>query len=70
MNKRASPAAKVSETLRLAIERSVHSRYALSKLSGVSESTLSKFMAGSDIRLDSVDRLCAVLELELKPWSK
>ena len=60
----------VTTRLRHAIESSDRSRYVLAKESGVSESTLCKFMAGGSIRLDSVDRLCEVLELELIPKQK
>jgi len=56
----------VTNRLRRAIETSERSRYALAKESGVSESTLCKFMAGGSLRLDSVDRLCEVLGLELQ----
>jgi DNA-binding Xre family transcriptional regulator len=60
----------ITTRLRRAIESSDRSRYALAKESGVSESTLCKFMAGGSLRLDSVDRLCDVLELELTPKRK
>ena len=49
-----------------AIQRSPITRYELSKQSGVSESILSRFVNGErGMSLDSIDSICAVLEVEL-----
>ena len=53
--------------LRAAISNGKVTRYALAKASGVSESTLCKFVAGGDLKLSSVDRLLPLLELEVVP---
>jgi hypothetical protein len=58
----------VSEQLRLAIDAGAYSRYALAKLTGIGESTLSRFMAGkTGLSIESIDALCAVLGLALRP---
>lgn len=54
------------EQLRAAIAASGMSRYRLAKLSGVGESSLSRFMAGSGgLSIDSIDRLWRVLGLRI-----
>ena len=55
----------VSERLRAAILNGNETRYALSKRSGIGESVLSKFMAGAELKLETVDRLAEALGLEL-----
>jgi hypothetical protein len=45
------------------------SRYEIAKRSGVTEASLSRFMAGGSLKLESVDRLLDVLGLEIKPKS-
>ncbi len=56
----------VSEQLREAIEASGHSRYALTKATGVAASVLSRFVAsGRGLRSHNIDALCAYLGLEL-----
>ena len=58
----------VSEQLRRAIDASEYSRYALWKLTGIGESTLSRFMAGkTGLSIESIDKLCGVLGLGLRP---
>lgn len=58
----------VSTRLRDAIDTCGHSRYRLSRETGVTESTLSRFMAGkSGLNLEAVDALSAFLGLELVP---
>ena len=57
----------VSEQLRKAVDASGKSRYRICKDLGISETTMSRFMAsqrGLSLRL--VDRLCAYLGLELR----
>ncbi len=57
----------VSEQLRLAIEASGQSRYAICKATGLDQGQLSKFMGGAvGLGLESVDVLCAYLGLELR----
>jgi transcriptional regulator with XRE-family HTH domain len=57
----------LSEQLREAIEKAPMSRYELSKKSGVSQSSLSKFVLGQrpGLSFDAMDRIGKVLELRL-----
>jgi hypothetical protein len=57
----------LSEQLREAIEKVPMSRYELSKKSGVSQSSLSKFVLGQrpGLSFDAMDRIGKVLELRL-----
>lgn len=56
----------VSSELRKAIADSGKSRYRLSRLSGVADSALSRFMSGErGLGLPAIDRLCKVLKLRL-----
>lgn len=57
----------LSQQLREAIEKSPMSRYELSKKSGVSQSTLSKFVLGQrpGLSFDALDRVGRVLALRL-----
>ena len=58
----------LSEQLRQAIRDCGESRYALSKRTGIDQSTLTRFMSGErGLRLDVVDVLADVLGLELRP---
>ena len=57
----------VTDALLQAIVDSELTRYEISKLSGVPESVLSRFVRGHrSVGLDTVDRLARVLGLELK----
>lgn len=56
---------KIADRLRQAILDCGETRYALAKRSGVGEPVLCKFMAGAGLRLESIDRLCEALGLEL-----
>ncbi len=59
--------AGVSEQLRTAVDASGKSRYRICKDLGISETTMSRFMAGQrGLSLRLVDRLCAYLGLELR----
>jgi hypothetical protein len=56
----------ISDQLRRAIESCGESRYRLWQATGVDQATLSRFMSGkTKLTLDSVDRLCAYLGLQL-----
>jgi ribosome-binding protein aMBF1 (putative translation factor) len=56
----------VSEQLRKAIEGAGVSRYQLSKETGISESVLSRFVAGkTSLTIDNADKLCERLQLQL-----
>jgi hypothetical protein len=58
----------LSEQLRQAIRECGESRYALSKRTGIDQSTLTRFMSGErGLRLDVVDVLAEALALELRP---
>jgi transcriptional regulator with XRE-family HTH domain len=57
----------LSEQLRQAIRDCGESRYALSKRTGIDQSTLTRFMSGErGLRLDVVDVLAEALGLELR----
>lgn len=65
----------IEEQLQRAIEESGMSRYALSKLSGVDQGILSRFLSEGrskqkTITLSTAARLCRVLGLELKQTKK
>lgn len=57
---------KPSDQLRKIIERAGITRYELAKRTGVQQSALSRFMAGSvGLTLDSIDRMAPVLGLKI-----
>ena len=57
----------LSAALKRAIEKSGHSNYAISQLSGVSQSVLNRFTGGErDITLSTAGKIAAALGLELK----
>lgn len=59
--------ATVTATLRAALEHCGQSRYAVSKATGIPESTLSRFVAGKKpLRGENIDKLSDFLGLELK----
>jgi len=55
----------IAKELRRIIDSSGLSRYELAKLSGVTEGTLSKCMAGADVTTRTLDALAPVLGLRL-----
>ena len=58
--------ASVTVTLRTALERCGQTRYAVSKATGIPESTLSRFVAGAKpLRGENIDKLAEYLGLEL-----
>ena len=57
--------AKVTETLRAALERCGQTRYAVSKATGIPESVLSRFVHGQPLRGTNLDTLAAYLGLVL-----
>lgn len=58
---------RLSTSLKLAIEKSGHSLYALSQASGVSQSVLNRFTSGErDITLETASRIAAALGAELR----
>ncbi len=58
-------ATTLSEALRSAIEGSGKSANELSKLSGVPQPTITRFIAGTDMKLATAAKLAEVLNLEL-----
>ena len=57
----------LSAALKAAIEKSGQSNYALSQLSGVSQSVLNRFTSGErDITLSTAGKIAAALGLSLK----
>ena len=60
--------ASVTSTLRRALEGCGETRYAVSKATGIPESTLSRFVVGGKpLRGENIDKLAAYLGLELRP---
>ena len=58
--------ATVTATLRAALEHCGESRYAVSKATGIPESTLSRFVAGGKpLRGENIDKLATYLGLVL-----
>jgi ribosome-binding protein aMBF1 (putative translation factor) len=58
----------VTDRLRQALESCGHSRYVVSRDSKISESVLSRFVAGETVLSgDNIDRLAAYLNLDLTP---
>ncbi len=58
--------ASVTATLRTALERCGQTRYAVSKATGIPESTLSRFVAGGKpLRGENIDKLSEYLGLVL-----
>ena len=57
---------KLSDQIRQAVDASGLSRYRIAKELGISESTMSRFMAGSGLRLENLDALADLLELDIK----
>ena len=59
----------VSEKLRKTIENSPSTLYRLAKEADIDWGTLQRFVNGTrpNIRIETVDKLCALLGLELKP---
>jgi transcriptional regulator with XRE-family HTH domain len=56
----------ISDQLRLAIEESGESRYAIAKATGITEATLSRFVNGvHGLSLEKVDVICEHLVLRL-----
>lgn len=62
---------RLKKTLKDAIRQSGISRYAISQATGVTESSLSRFVAGKhDLCLDAADRLLQLFEIELRQKGK
>ncbi len=58
----------IGDRIRRAFVESGLTRYELAKRTGIPYSTIHRFMATDrDIALSNVERLCEVLELELRP---
>ena len=57
----------ITEQLRQEIKKSEHSRYAISKATGVTEETLCRFMKGTQgMTIKNLDKVALFLKLELK----
>jgi hypothetical protein len=56
---------RVSEQLRAAITASGLTHYALGKLAATAPHMIDRFMAGKDLRGETIDRLCDALKLDL-----
>ncbi len=51
--------------LRAEVRSATVTRYRLAKITGISESTLCRFMAGGGMSLDNFDKLCAAIGVVL-----
>jgi hypothetical protein len=60
----------LSGHLRRSIRESGKSRYAISCETGIDQATLSRFLRGGGLSLDTVDKLMNVLGLEVRPRRK
>ena len=60
-----TPHVKPSDQIRKAVVRSGLSRYEIGKRTGIAQSVLSRFMAGSGISTETIDKLADVIELEI-----
>ena len=58
------------EKLAEAIENSKHSRYEIWQQTGVDQSVLHRIVNGGSCSIETADRLCKFLGLELKPKKK
>jgi len=58
------------ETIRDAIEKSGKSRYRIFMDTGIDQAVLCKIMAGGTCSMETADKLCECLGLELKPRDK
>ena len=59
---------KVSEQLRTLVNAELDAGFSLKsvcELSGVRQSTLSKFVHGANVRCDVIDKLCELFQLDL-----
>ena len=57
---------KLSDEIRVAVDSSGMSRYAIAKALGVAESTMSRFMSGKGgLSMEYIDRLAALLGLHI-----
>jgi hypothetical protein len=57
----------ISNTIRAAIQAATSTRRELSRISGVPESGISRFMAGAEIRSNNLDALAEALGIEARP---
>lgn len=57
----------IADKLRDAIRQCGQSAHALEKATGVPHPTITRFLAGADMRMSRASKLAAYLGLELKP---
>ena len=58
---------RLSDEIRLAVERSSETRYAISKATGIAQEVLSRFVNGErGLSMDTLDTLAAYLDLHIK----
>jgi hypothetical protein len=57
---------KLSDRVRDAVDACGRSRYAVCKAIGLNQGTLSRFMKGGGLSLDSLDRLAEFLRLDVE----
>jgi hypothetical protein len=61
---------KLSDQVRDAIKGSKLSRYAICKTVGLNQGTMSRFMSGGGLSLDTLDKLAEVLDLSIVVGTK
>jgi hypothetical protein len=57
----------IMENIRRAIEESGKSRYRIFKETGIDQAVLCKIMGGGTCSMETADKLCEYLGLELRP---
>jgi hypothetical protein len=61
---------KILKSIGMAIEKSGKSRYQIFKETKVDQAVLSRIVNGGSCSIETVDKLCEYLGLELKPKKK
>lgn len=59
-------AKRISDQIRQAVDASGMTRYAICKMLGIDQATMSRFMAGAGMELANIDRLAGLLGLTIK----
>jgi len=61
---------KLTDQIRRAVDQSGQSRYQLCKALGIYQSSMSRFMHGGGLSSETLDKLAALLGLEVKARKK
>ena len=60
----------ITDTLRRLTAETEVTRYAISQVTGIDQAALLRFVAGGDMRGQSLDKLADYFDLELRPCRK